>query len=91
MQILLDSKYWFNEWQKTELELGELINGDLGIVKSAKTDEDTTTMHDIEKLISAKKQYIIYCKNRYQEELNLEEKKESIIKPITYFAREFGY
>jgi hypothetical protein len=90
MEILRDSKYWSLEIQKTEIELADLINGDLAMVKTAKTDEDTTTLQDIEKLMKVKTSYIAYCKSRYEEELA---KENQVQKPksILYFDREFGY
>lgn len=90
MTILLDSNYWLSEIKKTKLELAELINGDLFSVKTAKTNEDTTTFHDLEQMIKAKKDYIKYCESEYEKEIS-KEKKTKKITSIIYFDREFGY
>ncbi|MGL5960677.1 MAG: hypothetical protein ACRCZ0_01810 [Cetobacterium sp.] len=88
--VIFDSNYWLLEVKRTETELSELINGDLSSIKTVKSDEDTTMLQDIEKLMKVKTSYISYCKNRYEEELNKENRVEKS-KSILYFDREFGY
>lgn len=88
--LLLGSDYWLQKLNEAELELIELMSGDLSCVKTAKTDEDTTTLQDIQSLIKAKLKYISYCKQRYEEELVKENQVESK-KSILYFDRECGY
>lgn len=88
--IVKDSKYWLEEIDKTENEMSAIINGDLSTVKTAKTDEDTITQHDIDMIMKAKRSYISYCETRYQEELR-KENPTSSKKQILFFPREYGY
>ena len=90
MTILLDSKYWELEINKTEIELSQLVNGDLSCLKTAKSDEDSTTLQDVDKTIQAKLKYIQYCKNRYNEEIEKETKVQKK-KSSLYLNRECGY
>lgn len=90
MDILLNSEYWLKEKIKTEIELSEIVNGDLSRVKSAKTDEDVTTLQDIDNIMKSKIKYISYCKDRYEEELRKESQVQEK-KSILYFDREYGY
>lgn len=86
------SIYWYNEIIKTEDELAQIINGDLSSIKQTKTDTDTITQQDIDKLVSVKYKYLSYCRQRYEEEKAIEDgvdKKPA--KSILYFDREFGY
>lgn len=87
--LTLDSKYWQNEIDKTEISIAELINDETVSAKTSKTDEDNLILQDLDKVMSEKRKYISYCKVRLQEELNKESKIE---KPsILFVPREFGY
>ncbi|MGL6167441.1 MAG: hypothetical protein ACRC0Y_04040 [Fusobacteriaceae bacterium] len=85
-----DSIYWLTELKRTETELAELVNGDSSLIKTAKTDEDNITTHDIDKLIQTKLTYIGYCKNRYDEELS-KENNSTAVKSKLFIGREYGY
>lgn len=87
--IKLDSAYWFNEINKTKLELAQIVNGDLSGVKTAKSDEDSTTLQDIDKIVRVKMKYISYCEEQYEDALNKEKQVQK--KSILYFDREYGY
>ncbi len=89
MAVLLDSNYWLNEINKTELSIAQLINDETAQAKSSKSDGDTITLQDLDIVISEKRKYILYCTSRYKEEYYKESKTE---KPeILFIPREFGY
>lgn len=89
MAILLDSNYWLNEINKTELSIAQLINDDTAQAKSSKSDGDTITLQDLDVIINEKRKYIIYCTSRYEEEYHKESKTEKT--SILFIPREFGY
>lgn len=89
--MIKNSAYWLEEINKTEDELSAIVNGDLSTVKTAKTDEDTITQYDIDMIVKVKMNYITYCKNKYQEELEKEKPSLEPKKAILFFEREFGY
>lgn len=89
---LKSSVYWLEEKLKTEEYLSELIHGSKADLKSVKSDEDSTSYHDIQNQIDKVRFYLKYCETQYQLALDRENPIEAKPKThILYFNREFGY
>ncbi|MGL5950567.1 MAG: hypothetical protein ACRCZH_04020, partial [Cetobacterium sp.] len=76
MTIIKDSAYWLAEKNKTEDYLSELIHGSLSSLKSVKSDEDSTSYHEMQDQIDKVRFYLKYCETQYQIALDKETESE---------------
>ena len=86
MTSLHDADYWLKEIEETETKLANLIKDESADIKSSKSDTDSITFHSLSERIKALKEYLGFCKGKYQECINKERPKS-----ILFFAREYGY
>lgn len=89
--IVKDSKYWKGEIEKTQDVLSQLLRGETAGVKSTKSNDDSISFQDIDKMTRECRLYISYCETQYQKALEEEQGKKPKTKSILYFNSVYGY
>ena len=89
--MLKDSKYWKNEIDKAQTVLSQLLMGDTSGVKATKSNDDSITFQDIDKMTKECRLYIAYAEEQYQKALDEENKTKEKPKSILYFESVYGY